>query len=720
VIDYWRILSRRAGLLIALATAGLLAGVLAGLVQSPVYRAHSSIEIQSVNPEFLNMKEVSPLADFSPVGELADIQTQIKILQSETLIKSTLDKLGISSAAALNPRELNMPDWRRGLNLTRGRTGGGQDKLIETATNNLKVDVAGQTRIVEITFQSTDPKLASDFANTLDSEFIEQNMHARWQVSELTSALLGQQLNELRSKLQKSDDALQSYARNNGLIYSGDKENISQEKLRQLQAEGSKAEADRVMKESRYQVARNAVPDTLPDVLDDSNLRALQTSLSELRRQEAELAVTFKPDYSKAKKLHAEIVALESSITHERAAIVGRISNDFEEAREREKLLSEAYGDQVRLVMQDTEKSIRYNILKREVDTNLQVYEGMLQRVKESSIASAMRASNVRIIDPARQPDEPFKPNRLFNAAAGMMSGLLLGVLIAVTRVRGDRSVREPGEVGRLLGLPELGVIPRAASFRFTEAARNTLLSLGSSHWTLGTPMPAWQSQPPGMADSFRAVLASIVFSGERDRQCALVISSAGPNEGKTTAAANLALALARIGQSVLLIDGDIRKPSIHKIFGLANNNGVTDLLDQAVFDRVRADSAVQSTAVPNLHVLTSGRAIETSCDLMFSAAMPRLISHFRERFDMLIIDTPPLLRVPDARILGRMADSVVLVARAGRTMRDAILAASERLIEDGTPVLGIILNDWNPKSSPGGYYGNYTETDFKRYSSSH
>jgi succinoglycan biosynthesis transport protein ExoP len=474
------------------------------------------------------------------------------------------------------------------------------------------------------------------------------------------------------------------------------------------------------MKESRYQVARSAVPDTLPDVLNDSNLRALQNNLSDLRRQEAELAVTFKPDYSKAKKLHAEIVAIESSITHERATIVGRISNDFEEAREREKLLSEAYGDQVRLVMQDTEKSIQYNILKREADTNLRVYEGMLQRVKEASIASAMRSSNVRVIDPARLPDEPFKPNRLFNAAAGMMSGLLLGVLIAVTRVRGDRSVQEPGEVGRLLGLPELGVIPRAAKFRFAQAAKNTLLFNGSSGRTLDTPMETWQSLPPGMADSFRSVLASIVFSGERERQCVLVISSAGPNEGKTTTAANLAVALARIERSVLLIDSDIRKPSIHKIFGLANNNGVTDLLDQPIFDRVRAEGAVQSTAVPNLHVLTSGRAIETGCDLIFSAAMPRLISHFREHFDMIIIDTPPLLRMPDARILGRLADSVVLVARAGHTMRDAILAASERLIQDGTPVLGIILNDWNPKSSPGGYYGNYTESDLKRYSSAH
>ena len=279
------------------------------------------------------------MADSSSINALTDIQTQLKLLQSETLIARVLDTLNISSSSVLNPNTVEMPTWRRILNVPE-KTLDSRDKLIELAERSLKVSVAGQTRIIEVTFQSTDPKVASGFANTLASEFIEQNMQQRWQISQRTSSWLAQQLDDLRLKLQRSDDALQTYARQKGLIYTGEKQNVSDEKLRQVQAEVSKAEADRVMKESRFEIARTAAPETLSDVLNDSNLRALQTNLTDLRRQEAELATTFKPDYSKAKRISAEITALEYALEHERAAIISRITNDFQEARHRERLLS--------------------------------------------------------------------------------------------------------------------------------------------------------------------------------------------------------------------------------------------------------------------------------------------------------------------------------------------------------------------------------------------
>lgn len=240
VIDYWRILYRRKGVLLALAAAGALAGFLVTLPQSPVYQAHTSLEIQDLNQEFLNIKLASPVSDSSSISVLTDIQTQIKILQSETLIERVLDRLKISSPAALNPQTAGMAKWRRTLNLPEGNVDS-RNKLIEIAARNLKVSVAGQTHIIEIGFQSTDPKLAAGFANALASEFIEQNMQARWQLSQRASAWLGEQQDELRMKLRSSDDALQTYARREGLIYTGDKENVSQEKLRQLQAEASKA-----------------------------------------------------------------------------------------------------------------------------------------------------------------------------------------------------------------------------------------------------------------------------------------------------------------------------------------------------------------------------------------------------------------------------------------------------------------------------------------------
>lgn len=687
LIDYVRVLSRRKGLLIVLAMLGSLAGVVFTLTQSPLYRARTSIEIQDLNQEFLNMKTVSPVEDSSSVNALTDMQTQIQILQSESLIERTLARLSIASLSTLNPETVPIARWRNRDASTPGNTKlPSQTRLIDAAAKNLKVSVTGQTRIIEVSFQSTDPKIASGFANTLAAEFIEQNMQARWQMSQGTSAWLGRQLDDLRNKLRHSDDALQAYAREKGLIYTADKENVSTGKLRQLQAEMSRAQADRVVKESRFNIASTAAADTLPDVLSDNNLQTLRANLSGLRRQEAELSTIFKPDYSRLKRVRAEIASMEAGLEHQRAAIVSRISNDYKEAEHREGLLSAEYGSQVRLVMQDSQNSIQYDILKREVDTNRQIYDATLQRVKESSIASALRASNIRIVDPARTPEKPYKPNLPLNSAAGMMCGLMIGLVVAVTHERAHQSLHQPGDAGRLLGLPELGVIPRAGR------------------------------DATGIADSFRSVLASIIFSRDHDGQSVLVITSAGPNEGKTTAAINLSVALSRIGLKVLLIDGDIRKPCIHDVFNVDNGLGVTSLLDQKLRDGSAADAAIRETEFPNLSVLPSGPALATGWSLLFSASMPSLLAHYRKDFDMIIIDTPPVLHMPDARVLGRMADSVVLVARAGRTLREAALSACERLVQDRTPVLGVILNDWNAKSSPGGYYGNYKSSVMKRY----
>jgi capsular exopolysaccharide synthesis family protein len=341
----------------------------------------------------------------------------------------------------------------------------------------------------------------------------------------------------------------------------------------------------------------------------------------------------------------------------------------------------------------------------------------MLQRVKESSITSALKASNVRIIDFARTPEKPYKPSWPLNSAIGMLSGVMLGVVIAVIRERADRSLHQPGDAGRLLGIPELGVIPSAGRIRKT-ATPKTLTVFPEGLNPIGNDFKtvAWQNVPAGLADSFRAVLASINFSRSAENQSVLVITSAGPGEGKTTTATNLAVALAKTGQKVLLIDGDIRKPCIHQIFGLNNTMGVTNLLNQDLIDSAIAEAAIRRTDIPNLHVVTSGHAIQSGCDLLFSTSMSRVIAHYREQFDMIIIDTPPMLHMPDARVLGRVADAVVLVARAGRTLREAALAASERLAQDRIPVLGIILNDWNPKSSPDRFYGNYNDAVMKRY----
>lgn len=704
VLDYWGLIWRRKIVFAACTAAGLIVAFLILLAQTPVYRARATLEVQDLNHNFVDMKLASPVADASSDDALTEIQTQIKILQSDTLIDSALRKASIFSASDIQPQQRDPLRWAAIFGVAGNSRG--QETLAEIAGKNLKVNVAGQTRIVEISFDAPRPELAARFANALTSEFIEQNSQSRWQMNRQTSEWLASQLAELRDKLETSEQTLEAYARKQSLIYTGDQQTVSEEKLRQLQAELSKAQADRVEKQSRFEMARSAQPDTLPEVLNDTNLRALETSLTDLRRREAEMDVTFTGDYSKTKKLHAEAAALEDAITGKRAEIVSRIANELTEAQRREQLLTAAYADQTLRVTSDSEKSIQYDVLKREVDTNRQIYEAMLQRVKEATIAAAIKASNVRVIDPALPPSHPYKPNWPLGSIAGLLGGGIFGLLAIVMRARTDASVQEPGDAGSLLGIPELGVIPRAQVGQKGPA----VISMMRRAKELDSPqirlLPSSHSME--VADSFRAVLASIIFAGAKEQQRVLVITSANSGEGKTTAAANLAITLANMNRKVLLIDGDIRSPRIHHIFELKNSAGVTDLLKQVQPGDSAIDTAIQETAHPNLYVLPAGPAVEAGADLLFSSAMPALIDRYRERFDMVLIDTPPMLSMPDARLLGRIADAVILIARAGKTDRAAVQAAYRRLVDDQTHVLGVVLNDWNAKASAYQYYGGY------------
>jgi capsular exopolysaccharide synthesis family protein len=708
LLDYWDAIRRRKLVLTVCAVVGLGMGIAVAISQIPMYRASTSIELEDGKGDDLAAKILNPQPDSTAVDPSSDIQTQIKILQSNSLIDRALNKAHISSLAELDRRSSQKSSWLKLFPKLKPEEN--RDALIEKVAKRLKVSAVNSTRIVEVSYEATDPAVAAQFANTLTSEFIQQSLEARWETNRKTSDWLVSQVNEMRGKLQSSEDALQAYARQKGLIYTGDKQNISEEKLRELQSELSKAQADRVEKQSRFEVAQGATPESIPEVLNDNNLRGMENNLVDLRKQEAEMAVTFKPDYTQAKRLRAEIDSLTSNIERKRTVIVSRLDNELQESQRRERLLGAAYAVQSRLVTNDSEKSIQYDMLKHDVDTDRQIYEVMLQRVKESSITSALKAGNVVVIDPAKAPLRPYAPNLPMNATEGLLFGLMLGVAGVVIRSKADGCVQEPGDAGLLLGIPELGMIPAGDPVATRGSRMLALLSPRKEPKTQGMQLVSSPDTSSMVADSFRAVLASILFMAAGRRQRVLVVTSASPGEGKTTTASNLAVTLAKMGRKVLLIDGDIRSPKIHSTFGLENSTGLTTTLKQLALNETVTDTFIRATAVPNLHVLTSGPAIQAGADLLFSGFMPTLITRYRNEFDMVLIDTPPMLVMPDARVLARLADAVILVARAGQTARSAIQAAYRRFVEDRTPVLGVVLNGWNAKMSSLKYYADYKE----------
>jgi succinoglycan biosynthesis transport protein ExoP len=725
LLEYLQILRRRKGTLILIVFLGLLASLLLTLPQTPIYQARGSVEIQNMNENFLNMRNVSPTADSGdPSVPGSDLNTQAKILQSDSLLERVIAKLDLGKKLFPDDGTGRIAAWRKALGLRRGPQVSSREQVLAAVSKSLKVSTEANTRLVEIRYESTDPHLAADVINTLTSEFVEQNLESRWKTTQQTGDWLTRQMEDIKIKLEKSEEELQGYADASGLLFTSEKDNVAEDKVRQLQEELSKAHADRVGAQSRYELESTASPDSLPEVLDDPTLKDYEVKLTDLRRQLADISSSLTPAHPAVKKIQAQITTLQLALEKERSDIVVRIRNEYESAQRREQLLAASYASQAGLMSDQAAKVTHYNILKHEVDTDRQLYDSLLQNVREAGMSSALRASNIRVVDSAEPPTHPYKPSLALNAALGILAGAFFGIAFVVVQERADHCIRAPGEAELYLDVPELGAIPAASAignrlFAYYHNGNGdgknghgeTLKLNGKSNRHPRIELAISDTKPTILADAFRATLTSILFSGENgNRPRIIVITSANPGEGKTTIASNLALALAEIGQSalmqsVLLIDGDLRKPRLHEIFGVHNRWGLADVI-QGKAPPNGCEGMVFKTAFRNLSLLPSGTSSPNASYLLHSPRAAQLLSRMREEFHTVIIDTPPMLHMADARVLGRHADGVVLVVRSAETMRDSALAVSRRLTDDGTRVLGTVLNQWDPREADQYSYG--------------
>jgi succinoglycan biosynthesis transport protein ExoP len=716
LLDFLQSLRRHKGLIFICCFLGGVTGLLLTLPQTPVYQASATLELQAINPDFLQMRNVNPTNeggnDYYPDY---DIQTQIQIMESRTLLDRVVYRLKQERHYTV-AHQSRFAQWKEALGLHNPVSA--TDEALGFAQSRLRVRAKPNTRLLQITCDSTDPRLAADFINTLTAEYVDQSLAARWQATQHTGEWLTRQMEDVRVKLEQSEDQLQRYARETGLMFTSEKDNVSEQRLRQMQEELGKATADRIAKQSKYELASKTAPDTLADVLDDPVLRDYQGKLTELRRQAADLGYSFTEDYPKVKKLQAQIGALETAFAKTRADIIRRINNDYQISLQREQLLAANYASQAHLVAGQADKVTHYNILKHEVDTGRQLYDSLLQRVKEASVASALRATNIRVVDAADVPEAPYKPSGVFQTGAGALGGLFLGVWLAVVRARVDRTLSDPRQTNLHLGVPMLGLIPSASigkrkrvySWTGAQVKPQCVDSAISGRLELAS----WQDNSSLLAEAFRSTSTSLLLSANHmPAPRVLVVTSPQPREGKTTTVCNLGITLAASNKRVLLVDGDMRRPSLSQVFGGPNEVGLSNLLSDPMYlDGSALDSVIQATPIPGLSILPSGPGLQISTSLLTSPRLKMLLDQLKSKYDMVVVDTPPMLQIPDARIFAKLSDRVVMVVRAARTTRETAQSALQRLADDGVIAAATVLNDWNPKDS--GRYSVYR--DYHRY----
>jgi capsular exopolysaccharide synthesis family protein len=634
-LQVWRAASARWKTVALFAICGAALGLIIASARTPLYHAVTSIEVQGITDNLLKSQDGNPNAGAD--AELMDLQTQIRIMQSGSMLDAVVKKLAAP----------------------------GQQTALQEARLSLNVHVAGQTRILEIAADSSNPRIAADFVNTLAEAYIDQHVEARWQGAQLGAQKLQRALDDMRVKLETSEDALSKYARDSGLLLSGDRGAVNDDKLRLLQTELTQAQGDRVIKQSRFDAVAAASDADLPAVANSPAIQDIEAKLTDLRRQLAELGATYTPGYSKVQRVQAQMDPLEAAIRKQLAGTKERTRSEFQEARQRERLLGAAYQAEVESLARNAEKKVHYDALRREVDSTRGLYDVMLSRVKEASIGAALRASNVRVLDPARAAAAPFQPRRARMSLLGGLAGMILGAAFAGARQQTDRRLRNPGELHSLLNVREFAAIPSSTSPGFTEAL-----------------------------ECLRASLLLDVDDNAARGQ-AIVITSAESGEGKTTVACGLAASLARIGKRVLLIDGDLRCPRLHTLLHTANDSGLADLLASPLpLLDLQVAQVLRATAQPKLELLSSGPVDPHSADLLYSSRLPELMAYGRNNFDIVLIDSPPMVQIPDARILGRAAGAVLAVVRARKTDREPVFALRQRLLEDRTRLTGIVLND--------------------------
>lgn len=705
-LDYWHIIVKRRWEVLICFLAVFCTVAIATFKEKPVYAGRALVEINPEPPNVLNFKEVLQL-DTTDVDSYRE--TQYRILQSRTLAERVVKDLQL----------YRNPEFYRSQRLF-GLIESNPDHIpsasdpqpIDTSSaafvNSVKhfqasVDISPvwRSNLVEVTFYSYDPRLAARVTNQLVTDYIDQNLQVKWDETMKASDWLQRKLQDLKVNLEKSEDAMQAYAQANNIMFIAEKQNLVNARLEQLQTEYTKAQADRMATEAQASLVRSGRVQDLPGVLSNLLIQNLEEKLAELQRQYSDLTATVKPDYPRAVQLKRQMDTVQANLDRQKKALAQNILDDYKSAVTRENFLAAALDQQKKEVNAVAEKTIAYNILKREVDTNRQLYDGLLQRLKEAQVSAGLKASNIRVVDAADPPKGPVKPQILLNLATGVLLGLALGIGLAFLRDHLDRTLKTPDEIEKLLRLPSLGILPE---FGFDRAKGSSAKAITSGAGQESIIRAGGIQTTPQAVEAFRSLRTSVLLSASPIPRT-LLITSALPGEGKTTTTLNLGATLASLGSKVLVIDCDMRRPACHKAAGVQNKLGFVQCLASQIS---LADAIQPVPGVPNLSLIACGPIPPNPAEMLSSPIAADLLRELRSQFEYVLLDSPPILTVADARILSTLTDAVILVARAHQTPYDVVRRARSLLFASGARVLGAALNGVNFHKDGYSYHSYY------------
>ena len=646
---------------------------------TPVYQAAARVEVDSDVPLMAADSNLRPV--IAP-GDDEFLRTQIEVLKTDGLAWRTIEQLRLDA----NPQFLG--DLAAGRRVPKRKS-----DLIKRFRDHMEIDLLRGTRVIQVSFESTDPKLAAVIVNTHLQNYVDNNFHEKYNTARQASNNLEQQLEEMKAHVEQSQRALVDYERNNAIVNINDRQNVVEQRMGDLTHDLTVAQADRIEKEASYREIE-ANPQRIAMLAEDKLLQDLQVKQSDLTSQYVSALAQYGPAFPKVTRLKEQVDSLTQNIAEQRQNYFERVKRDYEAAARREAMLSAAVAEQKAELGNFNRLLVQENLLRGEFETNEQLYQRLLQHLKDATVEAGLRSTNIHIIDPAEIPDRPVRPRRVLNTAISFVGAVLLGIVLVFARESMDASVKSPEDIEVLLREVLLAIIPKVSRPRWRALQSDKAI-----------PILSVISPKDSVAEAYRSLRSSILLSTLPHAPQVILVTSANPGEGKSSVSANLAVVLAQRGERVLLIDGDLRKPTIATLFGVDNRIGVACMLSKAAtFEQV----VVSNPDWGSLDIAPSGPIPDNPAELLSCEHFQQILTSLRRRYDRIVIDSPPVLCVTDATVLSTHADGIIVVVEAGVSSRKGLKRAARILRSVGGHILGIALNKVDYRHGYEYEYGTY------------
>ena len=705
--DYWRVARKHQRKILTCLAAAVATSAVIAFSQTPIYTAGTTLLIERKDPQIVNFKQV--LSESVDAEESSYYESQYEMLKSRSLAAQVIKTLNLErNFAFTNPAGdshsiarlwrkavawlksfLPQPDTAKSTDLA-----GVNSQLIDAYAGMLNVEPVKRSRLVKIAISAASPALAAEIANAHADAYIRQGFTLRSQANEEARKFLEVKLTELKDRVEKSEYKLNNFRRRKGIISLDEKENIIVERLADLNNRLTAAEAERIGLEAQARLIKQRQYDSLPSVIDNSLIQSLRAQVAQIEAEHAKLGAQFLPGYPRLAQLKAQLEESKVRLAQQINNVVKGVMSAFLAARGKERALRLQMEKQKAETLKLKDASVEYSILAREADTNKQLYDSVLGRYKEISLAAGVPSANVSIVDRAEIPRQPSKPNKRLNLMLGALLGLLGGLGFALMLEHLDNTLRTPAEVERYLGLANLVVVPDFLSLPKTRWPWNSVNHRQGANSRMALSLP--RNAPPALSGSlsvvseaYRKLRTAIFLSRAETPPKTILFTSATAAEGKTITAANTAIALAHQGSTVLLIDADLHRPSCHKALKIPGAQGLADYLA----GQLDLHRAIKPTSVANLSVMNCGSIPPSPTELIGSKKMRETLDRLKENYDFLVIDSPPVMPVSDAVVLSSLADGMIFVVEAQRTPKHLVRTAIAQLGSNQSKILGIVLN---------------------------